>query len=278
VGFHEVGAVDSIVDIVAACAGIESLGVGCVAASELVEGSGTITCAHGEFPLPSPATLAILEGIPLRQTNFPHEMITPTGAAILAEYATSFGPMPSLRIEAIGYGPGTRDTPPRPNVLRAILGNAAGDDNERDEIVVMETNLDDMSPELVSAAIESALRAGALDAFCTPVQMKKGRPGWILCLLAEPDRAEDLARLLLRETSSFGVRMHPSGRIKLARKQEFVQTPFGPVAIKVGLMGGRPVKASPEFESCRRAAEAAGAAVADVYHAAQLACPRPSWG
>lgn len=273
VHFHEVGAVDSIVDIVAFCIALEALGAPRVLASPLVEGSGFIDCAHGRFPLPAPATLEILAGIPLRQIDEPMEFITPTGAALLAEFATGFAPMSALAVERIGYGVGTRNSPHRPNVLRAVLGETA-DVADTDTVTELETNLDDLTPELAAAAVEKLLAAGALDAFVTPVQMKKGRPGFRLTALVDPTRADEFASLILRETSAFGVRMHDCRRIKLRREMTSVETPFGPVAIKLGWLGDERVQAAPEFESCRAVAEAAGATVREVYLAAQAAATR----
>ncbi|MDD5199350.1 MAG: nickel pincer cofactor biosynthesis protein LarC [Terrimicrobiaceae bacterium] len=270
VHFHEVGAVDSIVDIVAFCLALESLGAPRVIASALVEGTGTIHCAHGHFPLPAPATLEILAGIPLGQIEEPMEFITPTGAALLAEFAVSFGPMPALAVERIGYGAGTRDTPHRPNVLRAVLGETS-EDAESDTVTEIESNLDDLSPELLAAATAKLLDAGALDVFVAPIHMKKNRPAFRLTVLTEPARADEFARLILRETSAFGVRMHDCRRLKLRREIVAVGTPFGAVEIKRGWLGDELVQAAPEFESCRRAAEAAGASVREVYLAAQVA-------
>ncbi|HEY8901971.1 MAG TPA: nickel pincer cofactor biosynthesis protein LarC [Chthoniobacterales bacterium] len=270
VHFHEVGAVDSIVDIVAFCVGVEALGAPRVLASSLFEGTGFIHCAHGHFPLPAPATLEILAGIPLRQVEEPMEFITPTGAALLAEFAEGFAPMPALAVTRIGYGVGTRDTPKRPNVLRAVLGETA-EAPESDTVTEIETNLDDLPPELLAAATERLLEAGALDVFVAPISMKKNRPAFRLTVLAVPERADEFARLILRETSAFGVRMHDCRRLKLRREIAPVATPFGPIDIKRGWLGNELVQAAPEFESCRRAAVAAGASVREVYLAAQAA-------
>ena len=267
VHFHEVGAVDSIVDIVGFCIALEALGMPRVLASPLVEGAGFINCAHGKFPLPAPATLEILAGVPLRQIDEPVEFITPTGAALLAEFAEGFGLMPALAAERVGYGIGTRDTPHRPNVLRAVLGNIS-ESAEADTVTEIETNLDDLSPELVSAAAARLLGAGALDVFVTPVQMKKNRPGFRLTVLAEPARADEFARMILRETSAFGVRMHDCRRLKLRREIVTVETPWGSVALKKGWLGAELAQAAPEFESCREAAEKAGVPVREVYEAA----------
>jgi len=263
VGFHEVGAADSIADIVATCAGVESLGVDRVISSPLIEGSGWVHCAHGKFPLPAPATLALLQGIPLRQVSEETEFITPTGAAILADYATSFGPMPAMRIERIGYGVGTRETPPRPNVLRAVLGEAE-ETLENDSVEVIETNLDDITPELLAAAAESLLKHGALDVTITPVCMKKNRPGHLLTVLAKPGDANRLARIVLNETSTFGVRIHTAKRIIINRDSESVDTFYGPIQIKIGRLDGKVIHASPEFESCKAAAETRGVSVQEV--------------
>ncbi len=270
VHFHEVGAVDSIVDIVGFCVALEALGAPRVVASSLFEGTGFIHCAHGHFPLPAPATLEILAGIPLRQIEEPMEFITPTGAALLAEFAEKFGPMPPLAADRIGYGVGTRDTPGRPNVLRAVLGETAGETGD-DVVTEIESNLDDLSPELLAAAAERLLAAGALDVFVTPIQMKKSRPAFRLTVLTEPARAGEFARLILTQTTAFGVRMHDCRRLKLRREIATVETPFGAIQVKHGWLGDTLVQAVPEFESCRRAAEADGGSVREVYLAAQAA-------
>ena len=274
VGFHEVGAADSIADIVAACAGIHALGPLRVEASVLVEGMGWIDCAHGRFPIPSPATLEILSGIPLRQMPEENEFITPTGAALLAEFCERFGPMAEMTPVKTGYGLGTRDTPPRPNVLRAILGETGGPDAcESDEISQIETNLDDITPELAAAAMQRLFRAGALDVFFTSAQMKKNRPGFVLTVLCHPDKTDVLARILFTETSAFGLRIHALRRRKLRREFRSVETPYGPVRIKLGFLGGDLVQSAPEFESCRSVAEAAEVSVRDVHLAALTAMP-----
>lgn len=277
VGFHEVGAVDSIADIVAACAGIEALEIDRVIASRLVEGSGFVDCDHGRFPLPAPATLEILSGIPVRQIEETGELITPTGAAILAEFATFFGPLPEMRIEKIGYGLGTRDSKPRPNVLRAVVGVCAETpDAEIDEITQIETNLDDLTPELAGATMERLFAAGALDVFYTSAQMKKNRPGFMLTVLATEETASELARIILTETSAFGVRMDRKRRMKLRREFREVETPYGPVRIKLGFLGDELVQAAPEYESCREAAKRAGVSVKDVHLAAWIGTtPKP---
>jgi pyridinium-3,5-bisthiocarboxylic acid mononucleotide nickel chelatase len=270
IGFHEVGAADSIADIVAACAGIEALGVARVEASPLVEGRGWIECAHGRFPLPAPATLEILRGIPLRQVDEAVEFLTPTGAAILAEYATRFGTMTPMLIEKVGYGIGTRDTPPRPNVLRAVLGTV-GDAEDGDEISRLETNLDDTTPEIAGEAMRRLLEAGALDVFLTPVQMKKNRPGFVLTVLCEVEKTEVLARMVFAETGSLGLRVETVRRRKLRREFREVRTAFGVVRVKLGWLGNEILSRSPEFEDCRRLSESAGVPLQEVYRAAVAA-------
>jgi pyridinium-3,5-bisthiocarboxylic acid mononucleotide nickel chelatase len=274
VAFHEVGAFDSIADIVAASAGIEALNVERVLASSLVDGAGWTDCAHGRFPVPAPATLEILSGIPVRQIEDPHELITPTGAALLAEFSSSFGPFPEMKIEKIGYGLGTRDDGPRPNVLRALLGECKDtSDAESDEIIQIETNLDDLSPELAGAAMERLFAAGALDVFFTAAQMKKNRPGFVLTVLCSEEKSSELARILLTETTAFGVRMHRAQRMKLRREFQVRETPYGPVCVKLGLLGNELVQAVPEYESCREVARRAGVSVRDVHIAAWIGTP-----
>ncbi len=288
VHFHEVGAIDSIVDIVGACVGLELLGKPQVLAGTAVEGMGWVNCAHGRFPIPAPATLAILgaRGIALTQCEEPHELITPTGAALLAEFAASFGPMENLVAEKIGFGLGTRDNQTRPNVLRAVLGtaskssksrvagaNARADESrhaspvtrhphdwETDTIAVVETNLDDINAEILGAFVEKAFAAGALDVFHTPIQMKKNRPGVLLTVLCAEGDAD-----------RFSVRRHLAERRKLRREFVTVTTPWGEVAVKLGKLDGKTVQAAPEFESCKKIAEKARVPLKSVYEAASRA-------
>jgi uncharacterized protein (TIGR00299 family) protein len=273
VKFHEVGALDSIADIVLACVGIEALGVEKVYVSPLAEGRGWIESAHGRFPVPAPATLEILTGIELGAMEEAMEFITPTGAAIVAEFAESFGPMPAMKIEKIGYGVGTRVSKSRPNVLRAVLGEladrarAAGD-YERDSVTRIETNLDDLSPEILGAVTGELLKTGALDVFLTPVQMKKGRPGVQLTALCEEGTVGRVAELIFRQTTAFGLRMDRIDRLKLRREMETVKTEYGEVTVKVGYIGDERVQVSPEFESCRVLSEKTGKPVRVIFEAA----------
>ncbi len=282
VHFHEVGAVDSIVDIVGACIGLELLGKPRVLASPVLEGFGWIHCAHGRLPIPTPATLAILgaRGIAVTQSDEPHELVTPTGAALLAEFVETFGPMRNLVAEKIGFGLGTRDNQTRPNVLRAVLGESAGasatHDWQTDSVAVVETNLDDINPEILGSFVEKALAAGALDVFHTAVQMKKNRPGVLLTVLCAESDADKFSELLLRETSAFGVRRSTTERRKLARELVSVRTAYGEVTLKLGRLDGQVVQAAPEFESCRKLADQAKVPLKDVYEAALRAFPRTS--
>jgi uncharacterized protein (TIGR00299 family) protein len=279
VGFHEVGAVDSIVDIVGACIALEMLGKPRVLASPVVEGAGWIECAHGRLPIPAPATLAILgaRGIALSQCDEPNELVTPTGAALLAEFVEAFGPMREVVAEKIGYGLGTRDNQTRPNALRAILGESSAEaeshDWETDTIVALETNLDDINAEILGHFMEKALAAGALDVFHTAIQMKKNRPGVLLTVLCAEAHADKFSELLVRETSTFGIRRYTAERRKLRREFLTVQTPHGNVAVKVGKLDGKVVQAAPEFESCRKLAEQANVPIKQVYEAALRAFP-----
>jgi len=281
VHFHEVGAVDSIVDIVGACIALELLGKPRVLAAPVVEGTGWIDCAHGRFPVPAPATLAILgtRGIGVTQCDEPHELITPTGAALLAEFAESFGPMENLTAEKIGFGLGTRENKSRPNVLRAVLGIQskiqsskskvlASLDWETDRIAVLETNLDDINSEILGAFVETALAAGALDVFHTPIQMKKNRPGVLLTVLCAETAADKFSEMILRETTAFGVRRTIAERRKLRREFAEVKTPFGKVTVKIGRLGGKVIQAAPEFESCRKLAERNKIPLKQIYDAA----------
>jgi len=270
VHFHEVGAVDSIVDLVCAAAGIHHLKVTEVTASVPVDGTGTIQCAHGKFPLPAPATAEILRGIPIRQLDVPHELTTPTGAAILVHFAKKFGILDSFSAEKIGYGLGTRDLPDRPNVLRAFLGKSdpAGG-AKTDTVVEIRTHLDDITGEHLAHAIDRLMAEGALDAAASTLVMKKGRPGHLLTVLALPADAEKLASIVLRETTAFGLRMERVERRTLRREEKTVQTAHGPVRVKLGYLGDQLVQIHPEDDDCRRLATAAGVSPAVIASAAR---------
>ena len=276
VGFHEVGAEDSIADIVCSCAGLEFLNVEQITCGPLVEGSGHIHCAHGTFPLPAPATLALLKGIPFRQVEEPWEHITPTGAALLAEFATNFCPMPEASVSAIGYGLGSRNTPNRPNALRLILGDTVDSSGAgNDEVVDLRCNLDDLTPEHAAHALERILSSGALDATLTPTVMKKGRSGWILEVLCHEEKADELSEKILRETTAFGVRRQRMNRLKLERHHRIVSTPYGEISVKVGSFRGEILQQSPEFFSCAEAATLHNVPVRLVHQSALAALEAP---
>jgi len=257
VHFHEVGAVDAIVDIVGACVGFELLAVERFACSPLNVGGGTIQAAHGILPVPAPATALLLQGKPTYSNGIERELVTPTGAAIVATLCDSFGPQPPMTVSAIGYGAGTADLEGQPNVLRLMVGEAAektvpGYDQE---ITVIEANLDDMNPQIYGYFQEKALAAGALDVFTTPVQMKKNRPGTLLTVLCQPADAQALMLLIFAETTTFGVRTYSAQRRVLPRESVKVTTSFGEVRVKLSRVNGRILHVSPEYDDCRKLAE-----------------------
>jgi len=273
VHFHEVGAVDSIVDIVGACVALEFFDKPHVLASPVVDGCGWIDCAHGRFPIPAPATLEILSarGVPISQCDEPHELITPTGAALLAEFAVSFTPMQGLVPERIGFGVGQRGNKTRPNVVRAILGQSGPDaphDWETDTVAVLETNLDDANPEWLGHFVDKAMAAGALDVCQTPVLMKKNRPGLLVAVICHAAQADEFSEFILRQTTAFGVRRTLAERRKLRREFLTAKTPFGEVIVKIGKLDGKVIQTAPEYESCKTLAEAKGVPLKTVYEAA----------
>ncbi len=272
VHFHEVGAIDSIVDIVGGVLAVEMLGRPHIMASNVVDGTGWVDCAHGRFPVPVPATLEILgaRGITLSQCDEPHELITPTGAAILAELAESFGPMRGIKPLKIGYGLGGRDHVTRPNLLRVILGESDSSDHdwETDNVTILETNIDDLNPEILGDFVPRALEAGALDVFHTPIFMKKNRPAIMVSIICAEADADRFTEMLLRETSAFGVRRTSWERRKLKREMTTMNTAFGPVTIKRGLLDGQILHQTPEYESCRELAVSANRPIREIYQAA----------
>jgi len=256
--FHEVGAVDAIVDIVGACIGFSALGIESFACSALNVGGGIAKMAHGVLPVPAPATARLLLGKPTYSNGVQKELVTPTGAAIVATLCTAFGPQPPMTVSAIGYGAGTADLEGQPNVLRLMVGEAAEKRAaaESETIRVLEANLDDMNPQIYGYFLEKALAAGALDVFATPVQMKKNRPGMLVTVLCKPDDETKFHEMLFAETTTLGVRTYTAERRVLARQWETVRTAFGEVRIKVARLNGHIRQASPEFEDCRKLAEA----------------------
>ncbi len=260
VHFHEVGAVDSICDIVGACVAFELLEIDEIHSSPLNLGSGTVSTEHGVLPVPAPATAALLVGRPVYARGPELELTTPTGAAITTTLAGSFGPLPPMRITTTGYGAGDRDFPMQANVLRVIIGEASGA-TEATTVAVIEANIDDSTPEVVSHAMERLLENGALDATITPLIMKKGRPGVLLRAIARPENQESLAEMMFAETSTLGLRIHSAERRVEARRIVEVATPHGTVRVKVSGHG----HFAPEYEDCRRLALASGAPLKQIY-------------
>ncbi len=266
VHLHEVGALDSIVDIVGAVFGLEWFGADEVVASPLNVGSGTVECAHGTFPVPAPATARLLQlqGAPVYARGVPAELVTPTGALLVTAYAHRYGPLPAMRIERIGYGAGDRELPGAPNVLRLFVGEAAAD-RPGDRVGVLEFEVDDMNPQIFGPLMDRLYAAGAHEVFYVPAQMKKGRPGTLVTAIAPPGLREALSAVVFRETTTIGLRYQEVERECLAREIVEVTTPLGAVRIKVSRRGGRVVNALPEFEDCARLAGEHDRSIKDVH-------------
>ena len=253
VHLHEVGALDSIIDIVGTVFALDWLGADRIVSSPLNVGGGMVRSAHGVYPVPAPATLRILAGAPVYGGTQHVELVTPTGALLVTGYAEAFGPLPRMRVTRIGYGAGARDFPDTPNVLRVVVGEA--DLAARMEpVVVIEAEIDDMNPQIFGALMERLLGEGALDVFYTPIQMKKNRPGTLLSVVASPDRREALATTIFRETTTIGLRYLDMSRERLERQSVTVETPLGAVRFKVATRDGAPLNVSPEFDDCLRLA------------------------
>lgn len=269
VHFHEVGAADALVDIVGACAGLEALGLERIICSPVPVGSGTVTCAHGVLPVPAPATAELLRGVPLADCDAPGELTTPTGAAILTTLTDSYGPLPAMRVQHVGYGAGTRENRARPNILRLLIGEVpTAAPAESDLVTVLEAQVDDATGQTVAYACERLLAAGALDAFVVPIIMKKGRPGQLVTVLCRPDDSVTLEDVLFRDTTTFGIRRQQCYRTKLTRTEVTVATPFGPIRLQVGRRGDAVVQAWPEYEECAAAARRANVSLRAVQEAA----------
>ncbi|MCC6503031.1 MAG: nickel pincer cofactor biosynthesis protein LarC [Deltaproteobacteria bacterium] len=273
VHFHEIGAMDSIIDIVGAAVAVDSLKVKMVISSPIALGTGWAKTMHGTIPVPAPATLEILKGVPMAASAAPFELTTPTGAAIVKTLASSFGPMPSMTIEKAGYGAGKKDFKESANLLRAVIGTASGatEAQNLEKLTVLETNIDDMSPQVAGYLLEKLLNSGATDAFYTPVYMKKGRPGVLLTVLTSRENKDSLLGIIFAESTTIGVRAHEVERHCLERVSKKVRTPYGPVSVKVALRDGRTVNIQPEFEDCRTIAEKKGVPLKEVMEAAKEA-------
>lgn len=266
VHFHEVGAADSIADIVGACLALDLLGVNRLFVSPVNTGSGTVNTEHGVLPVPAPATAELLKGRPVYASGPVMELTTPTGAALAATLAEGFGPMPPMSIAATGFGAGSKETPGRANVLRALIGTAA-DAAESTEVYVIEANIDDASPQVLAYAVERLLDAGALDATLQPLEMKKGRPGSLLSVIARPEDREALCQILFAETTTLGVRFHRAERRVQPRHWEEVETPHGTVRVKTA----GPHAYAPEYEDCRRLARETGVPLRQILAEANYA-------
>jgi pyridinium-3,5-bisthiocarboxylic acid mononucleotide nickel chelatase len=256
VHFHEVGAVDAIVDIVGACIGFHALGIERFACSPLNVGGGTAKMAHGVLPVPAPATARLLQGAPTFSNGVQRELVTPTGAAIVATLCDSFGPQPSMTVSAIGYGAGAADLEGQPNVVRIMIGECADKSAHPldEEISIIEANLDDMNPQIYGYVVEKALLAGALDVYTNALQMKKNRPGTLLTILCRPQDTEALMSLIFAETTTFGVRTHRAQRRALPREWVNVSTSYGNVRIKLSRSNGQVLHVTPEYDDCRKLA------------------------
>jgi uncharacterized protein (TIGR00299 family) protein len=276
VHFHEVGAVDAIVDVVLTSVAAEALRIEAWHCSPLNVGGGTVQCAHGRFPVPAPATAELLRGAPTYSSGLEMELVTPTGAALVRALDCRFGPAPAMRVEQIGYGAGTRNPPGFANVLRLSVGEAEDADSFSETVFILETALDDLNPQVTAYVVEKALALGALDVMVAPVQMKKNRPGTLLTILCARSQLPPLEQLLFRETSTLGVRVREERRSVLERRHVSVRTEWGEIRIKLGFRKGREVNAAPEFEDCRALAETHGVPVKRVIEEALQAYRRKS--
>ena len=270
--FHEVGAMDAIIDVVGSVAGLAALGIEGIWCSPLHVGSGTVECAHGTLPVPAPATAELVKGRPVYATGVKGELLTPTGAAILTTLASDFGPMPPMTVGHIGYGAGMSD-PPIPNLLRVMIGeySEACARYDYDRVAIVETNIDDMNPQIYEYLFEKMLAMGALDVFLVPIHMKKNRPATLLTVICSLDRVEEFAGFLLRETTTIGLRWRIDNRIKAARSFTQVQTELGPITFKLAEAEGCIVNAAPEYDDCKRLALQTGVPLKDVMELAKVA-------
>ncbi|MBN2022127.1 MAG: nickel pincer cofactor biosynthesis protein LarC [Pirellulales bacterium] len=271
VHFHEVGAVDSIADVVGTIVGLDLLGIERLEASAVPTGSGKIQIAHGVCGIPAPATAELLRGIPLAESTVDAELTTPTGAAILATLVERFGPLPAMTVRRIGCGAGSRDIPGQPNLLRLLVGDDVPEAGVAEQIWVLETNLDDATGETIGYCVARLWEAGALDVYATAVQMKKNRPGVALSVLCRPTDVESLERILFEETPTLGIRRWPASRSVLARRPHRVETPWGPVDGKVAQLPDGQTRFSPEYESCREIAASRSVPLRTIHDAAQRA-------
>lgn len=276
VHFHEIGALDSIIDVIGSLIGIKKLGIEAVYSSKVHVGTGFVECRHGRLPIPAPATLELLRDIPIYSTGIQAELVTPTGAVILKTLSKGFGVMPEMKVEKIGYGAGSRDLE-IPNLLRIYISEASGEKYEEDEVILIETNIDDINPEFFDYVSESLLRKGALDVFMTPIFMKKNRLGTMLSVLTTLDKLDEILSTVFTETTTLGVRIHHLERKKLTKEIISVGTRFGDVKVKIGKIGGQIKNISPEYENCKEIAVKQGIPLKDVYDEAKEAARKASF-
>lgn len=265
VHFHEVGAVDSIIDIVGTVFGIEFLGIASISASSLPLGSGFVKTQHGRIPVPAPATIALLKGIPVHDSGLKHELVTPTGAALVKGLASSFGSMPSMLVESVGYGAGTQSLPDRPNLLRILLGRDHSE-QQVETVVILEANLDDTNPEWLGFLMDQLFEAGALDVVFYPIQMKKNRPGILIQTMGKPSQKDVLMDILFRESTALGIRFRYSQRKVLQRSQVEIESPWGKMKVKEVLRPDGSHSLLPEYEVCRKIAEEKKIPIKEIYY------------
>ena len=263
--FHEVGAADSIIDIVGTMVGIEFFNIDVISASSLPLGSGFVETAHGKIPLPAPATMALLKGLPVYDSGLAYELVTPTGAALIKGLASAFGAMPSMIVEDVGYGVGSRNLPDRPNLLRILIGRNRIEE-QIDTVVILEANLDDTNPEWMGFLMDRLFEAGALDVVFCPVQMKKNRPGILIQVMGKPQQRDSLMDILFRETTTLGIRFRYSQRKVLPRDTEEIESPWGKILAKKVLQEDGSVFFLPEYEACRKIAEKNGLPIKEIYY------------
>jgi len=271
--FHEVGALDAIIDIVGSVIGLRLLGIEKIFASRIHVGTGFVDCQHGRIPLPAPATVELLKGIPVYSTGIESELTTPTGAAILSTLADSFGTIPDMNVQSSGYGAGNADLQ-IPNLLRVVIGEQDDSRYETDKIAVVETNIDDMNPEFFEYIIERLMHYGALDAYLTPIYMKKNRPATLMTVLIPADNLNPVLDIIFSETTTIGVRIHHAERKKLRRESITVNTPLGEIRVKAGWIGDRLVNLSPEYDDCRKIAQEKNIPLKDVFEEAKAAAKK----
>ena len=270
---HELGSLDSIIDIVGIAIALDELGIDEVYASNVKTGTGHVRCAHGSLPVPAPATLDLLRGARVMFSGVNAELVTPTGAGILKALAKGFGTMPTMKVDAIGYGAGSREIDEMPNMLRVVIGEGEPA-FEEDTVLVVETNIDDMNPQHLGYVFDKLFKAGALDVYSTPIQMKKTRPAFTLSVICDPTRLRSISRVMLRETTTTGVRFYPVGRHKLARRMVSVKTKYGAVAVKLATGPGGIRKVIPEYDDCARMAGKKDVPIAAIYDEVKRAVGR----